>query len=256
MPVVDAMVVYECLYSDKHYLMIINNALYVKDNPDNYIAPFILQEAGITVDTTAKLHCTDPTVNDHSMYFKDEGLRVHFNITGVVSYFLTRKSSNEEINTLPVLYPTPDLPAWDPYDVKHEHMEDVMLDYKGNIVFEKERSLLLDLENDKTIDIDLEDVDFDIKVSAVFQNICEKMEFALGENVIPEPDPMLYDNTIALVNPIYDPIQLANSLQDRLSFEKFGISLGTHDPETDCILGAAHHDKPKGITPERLAQVF
>ena len=254
-PVVDAIVVYECPYSNQSYLLMIYNALYVAENPDNYISPFHIREAGVSVDTTAKLHCDDPCVDNHSMFFKEEGLRVHFNLDGIVSYFNTRKPTKEEIETLPSLDITPDLPAWDPYDTKYERMEDIMLDYEGNIIPEKERKSLLDFDNDG-MDVELQDVDFPVQISAVFQSICENMELALGEEYIENRDALFRDQVIGAVNPIYDEYELANALNDRCTFSKFAMSVGSMTSEPDFVIGASHHDKPKGITPERLAEVF
>ena len=212
-PIVDAMIVYECPYTGKSYLMMINNALYVGENPDNYISPFILREAGIEVDTTAKLHCKNPSIANHSMYFTEDDLRVHFNITGIVSYFMSRKPTPEEINELPVLYLTPDNQSWDPYDVKYEREEDVMLDHEGNIIPKKDRVTLLDLEDDG-MDIQLEDIDFDVAISALFHSVNLQSDIVLGEDKVHEYESCLQDRVIAAVDPIYDPVMLVNSLND------------------------------------------
>ena len=56
LPIVDAVIIYDCPYSLQSYMLMIRNALYVKDMEDNLIPPFLLREAGLTVDECAKIH--------------------------------------------------------------------------------------------------------------------------------------------------------------------------------------------------------
>ena len=255
-PVVDAVLLYECPFKNRSYLMVIHNALYVPSNPDNYIAPFLIREAEIEIDTKAKRHCLEPLVENHSMFFKEEDLRVHFGIVGIVSYFNTRKPTVQEIEELPILHLTPDRPSWDPYDVKYEREEDVMLDYEGNIVPEKERISLLDPDVEDS-DIIMSDVDFDVNISVISDvNEHKMLDIALGEDIVQEEAIELRDQTIGAINPIFDPGMLANALNDRLSLSKLGMAVGCVTADESYTIGASYHDKPKGITPERLAEVF
>ena len=254
-PVVDAIVLYECPYDGRKFLLVIHNALYVPDNADNYIAPFLLREAGIEVCTKAKLHCKDPVVDNHSMYFQDEDLRVHFNITGVVSYFSTRKPTVDEIRSLPALDLTPDQPSWDPYDTRWETAEGLMLDFEGQVIPAAERKELL--FQDMDIDVDNSDLDFDVQVcAAMFKPICDGVDYILGSNTFLMEDPMLEDQSVAAINPVLDPKQFANGLNDHVSYGNLGMAPGHLVSDPNIVIGTAYQDKPKGITAERLSKVF
>ena len=55
-PIVDAMIAYDCGRTNQVYLLILRNALYIEDMDDNLIPPFILQDAGLIVTDKAKIH--------------------------------------------------------------------------------------------------------------------------------------------------------------------------------------------------------
>ena len=68
LPIVDAIIIYDCPYSLQFYMLMIRNALYVKDMEGNLIPPFLLREAGLTVDECAKIHAhPQPTAQNHSI---------------------------------------------------------------------------------------------------------------------------------------------------------------------------------------------
>ena len=75
-PIVDAAVQYNCKFTGKSYLLIIHNALHVPSMENNLIPPFVMRETGISVDDTPKIHCDDPSVMNHSLFFKETGLRI------------------------------------------------------------------------------------------------------------------------------------------------------------------------------------
>ena len=49
-PIVDAAVAYDCLFSGRKILMVERNALYVESMDHNLVPPFIMREAGLEVD--------------------------------------------------------------------------------------------------------------------------------------------------------------------------------------------------------------
>ena len=255
-PIVDAMVTYECPYTNQSYLLVIHNALYVPENEDCYIAPFLMREAGLLVSDKAKQHCTEPTVEDHAVYVPAEELRISLAITGVVSYFSVRKPTESELQELPHIDLTPGLPSWDPYDVKYERREDVMLDFQGNIIPAEERLTLLDSDSDDNMYAELDDVDFGVTIDAVFQDVCDSMPYVLGDDEYDSLEHEIWDNTIAAINPALDPHEMANAMNERLCFSKLGMSVGSMVADPGFVVGATHQDKPKGISPERLAKVF
>eukprot|EP00957_Ditylum_brightwellii_P128393 9792090-Ditylum_brightwellii.AAC.1 len=53
---VDAALKYDCPHQDKSYLLLVRNTLHVPSMDHNLIPPFMLREAGITVNDTPKIH--------------------------------------------------------------------------------------------------------------------------------------------------------------------------------------------------------
>ena len=49
-PIVDAMIAYDCPRRNQVYLLILQNVLYIESMDDNLITPFILRETGIIVN--------------------------------------------------------------------------------------------------------------------------------------------------------------------------------------------------------------
>ena len=115
--------------------------------------------------TISKQHLPDPTAENHSIYFKDEELRTHLSITGIMSYFSVRKPTTEDLRELESLDLTPDLPSWDPCDVKYERREDVMLDFEGNVISKSDRITILDDEVDIGDSVELEDLYFGVDIA-------------------------------------------------------------------------------------------
>ena len=69
-PIVDAVLAYDCPYTAKTILLVVRNALFIKSMQHHLIPPFILREAGLQVKEIPKQHCQDPTVSDHSIYLQ------------------------------------------------------------------------------------------------------------------------------------------------------------------------------------------
>ena len=60
LPLVDAVIVYDCPYTMQSYLLMIRNALYVDTMQHNLIPPFLMREAGVEVNDIAKIHVKNP----------------------------------------------------------------------------------------------------------------------------------------------------------------------------------------------------
>jgi len=65
-PVVDAAILYEDPVSGKEHLLVVRNALYVEAMENNLVPPFIMREAGLTVNDVPKIQLNDPSVEDHT----------------------------------------------------------------------------------------------------------------------------------------------------------------------------------------------
>ena len=124
-PIVDAAVAYDCPYSMKTYLLTVRNALYVPSMTHNLIPPFIMREAGLTVNDVPRIHTkVDELTNEtHSIVAKESevgmDLRIPLRLDGIFSCFDTRKLTVQEVNDceyIETLKLTSESPDWDPYD--------------------------------------------------------------------------------------------------------------------------------------------
>ena len=68
-PLVDAAVQYDCPHSGTKHVVVIRNALYVPTMTNNLIPPFMIREAGVTVNDVAKIHLKDPGNLDREILF-------------------------------------------------------------------------------------------------------------------------------------------------------------------------------------------
>ena len=137
--VVNAMIQYDSPLDGKEYMLVIQNALQVPSMSNNLIPPFIMRENGIIVNECAKIHCEDPTREDHAIIFKGYDLRIPLRLHGIFSYFVTRKPDIEsvvdadepsicatEIYTLTPM-------KWNPHTDAYALNEESIVDWEGNI---------------------------------------------------------------------------------------------------------------------------
>ena len=96
-PIKDMVVAYDCPYQRKTFLLIFKNALHVPSMDHNLISPFIMEEAGLIVNSKPKIHSDDVSVDDHSFFDSATDLRVPFKLRGIFSYFETRSLTPDEI---------------------------------------------------------------------------------------------------------------------------------------------------------------
>ena len=95
--IVDAAVKYECPYSHVEAILVIRNALSFPSMEHNLIPPFMMREAGVTVSTTPKIQVSQPSVEDHSIFFPETGFRIPLSLEGVFSYFPTSKPMQDDL---------------------------------------------------------------------------------------------------------------------------------------------------------------
>ena len=119
----DAVIIYDDPYTLKSYLLMIRNALYVKDMSHNLIPPFLLREANLKVNECPKIHADCPTVEHHSIYFPEADLRIPLKLNGTFSFFHHRVPTYEEVDNLDVLFLTPDSSSWNPHSTHYAEEE-------------------------------------------------------------------------------------------------------------------------------------
>ena len=96
-PIVNAAVAYDSEITGETYILIVNNALYFQNMEENLIPPFMMRLAGIEVDECPKFLSRRPTESNHSMLFPDAGVRIPFQLDGIISYLPTRLPTNKEL---------------------------------------------------------------------------------------------------------------------------------------------------------------
>ena len=117
MDVVDAAVAYECEFTGKVLIMVIRNGLQLIEMKHNLLSLFIMRLAGLEVNEKPKFMKRNPTTKHHSIYFKENDIRLPLAIKGIVSFLPTRKPSQEEyLNITTRLELTHPFTEWDPHN--------------------------------------------------------------------------------------------------------------------------------------------
>ena len=140
-PIVDAALLYQAPFNGKETILVICNALYVESMQSNLIPPFIMREHGIRVCNTAKIHISDPDVDDHAIIIEDH-LRMPLQLHGTFSYFQTRKPTLNELNENDDVYTlTPE--HFNPHNDAYARNEALMLDWEENMINRSQRQQVL-----------------------------------------------------------------------------------------------------------------
>ena len=111
-PIVDAAIAYDCLFTHETYILIIRNTLYIETMQYNLIPPFIMREGGLIVNDIPKIHCDDPCIEDHCILFKDIDLRIPLQLNGILSYFNSKKPLPSELYDKDKGFITPNASEW------------------------------------------------------------------------------------------------------------------------------------------------
>ena len=114
----------------------------------NLIPPIMMRLAGLIVDECPKFLAPQPSETNHSVYFPQHDIRLHFHIEGIISYLPTRIPSNKELKEEEggYLLLTPNQPIWDPHTDVYRDQESSMIDYKGHLKPGKDRNELFEGE--------------------------------------------------------------------------------------------------------------
>ena len=72
------------------FSIVVRNGLHVPSIDHNLITPFIMRAGGIIVNDVPKIHCEDPTVDNHCVSFDHSDLWIPLQLNGVFSYFHSR----------------------------------------------------------------------------------------------------------------------------------------------------------------------
>ena len=149
-PIVDSVFQYDCQFENTSHLLIIRNALHVPAMKNDLIPSFIMREAGIQVNDTAKLHVDDPSTNDHEIIFPETRFRIALSFWGIFSYFPSNKP------TIEMLYKSEEVyllitQNWDPHTDAYVQNKENMLDWEGNIIMKEHHQQIILSEINKEL---------------------------------------------------------------------------------------------------------
>ena len=148
-PIVDGAIAYDCPYTGVTSILLVRNALHIPTMDHNLIPPFIMRAGGVTVNDVPKIHCVDPSTNDHCISFSGEALRIPLNLIGTFSYFHTRLPIYDELHNCDKFFITPDASDWNPHCESFEKNERTMLNFEGEMNGSSHRSTLpMEVEHD------------------------------------------------------------------------------------------------------------
>ena len=133
----DAAMCYDDPVTLRTYILVMRNALLIPTMNHNLLPPFLVREAGLFLDETPKHQAVSPSIDNHSIYDSRTGMRIHLQLQGIFSYFVTRPLSLEEQENweaYPLVSITPDGDSWDPHSSHFAEEEAAMVDHYGVLV--------------------------------------------------------------------------------------------------------------------------
>ena len=97
----------------------------------NLITPFIVHEAGLTLNDTAMIHLNEPYIDDHSIICPNSYLMIRIHIYGTFSLFSTQMTTPDEIldPASQVVVITPEGSSWNPQCTFYQFNEENHIDY-------------------------------------------------------------------------------------------------------------------------------
>ena len=213
-PVVDAAISYDCPYLHQTFILILRNSLYIPTLKHNLVPPFILREAGLTVNDTPKIHVPDPDTSDHSITFPTSNLRIPLQLWVIFSYFPSRTTTDDEIENSDKNIITPDGVNWDPYSTHFAINEDSLTDDEGMMRPKKiQKKHVLDAPPPPVPVTDFDSVVDSVAIGAYSAND------TLKEHTFDPGGEEGYVDTSLL--------DFANALNEEVEISKFKMSIGS-----------------------------
>ena len=237
---------------------------------NNLIPPFIMREAGIEVNEVPKIHAIEPSIEHHSIYFRQDNLRIPLALWGIFSYFPTRKPTEDDMSdNLNLLMLTPDGPDWNPHSDVYARNEEQFLDWKGDLIQPqyRQRVLIDDTDTDAFLsDLSGSSTDLTTSENLAIDHCCEQAlvmsttALCLNDHL---ETPAATSVQAGAINSTLDLTTFASNLVERGAYSKFGMSIGsmhcTIDDVNDLFtsdITATHAEPPKGVSAKHLAKVW
>ena len=137
MNVVDASIAYRCPQDDTTHILHFTDALYHPSMNHNLVPPFVLREAGFTVNDIPRIHCENVSNDSHCIIGEDKSLRIPLLLHGIFSYFLTSRPSEDEFHHATPRehhFLTPTNWTWNPNTDNWGNAERHFIDGDGNLI--------------------------------------------------------------------------------------------------------------------------
>ena len=93
-----------------------------------------MRAGGVIVNDIPKIQCTNPSINDHCIRFKDHELRIHLQLHRIFSFFHVHMPLVHELHECDKNFLTPDSSDWNPHCVSFENNERFMINFDGELV--------------------------------------------------------------------------------------------------------------------------
>ena len=90
-PVFHVAVACDCPITGNSTILIINNAIYIKEMEHNILPLVMMRLNGLLVDECPKFLCPNPTIETHSIFFSTENNRLPLALHCTTSYTSTRR---------------------------------------------------------------------------------------------------------------------------------------------------------------------
>jgi hypothetical protein len=219
----------------------------------NLLLPFIMRQAGITVDDTPKIHVDEPTTADHSITFPETGFRIPMSLWGIFSYFPTFPETGFRIpmslwgifSYFPTSKPTATTmqeseevylltpcSQFNPHDDAFAANEESTLDWEGNIVERKHRTqvLLGEIQEDESLTVSAAVSSVETRTIDLVLEAANASEERAGRSYQHIPrDADQISSILAEVSPLLDDVALYERLAARSDIGKFKASIGSTD---------------------------
>ena len=137
-PFVHVSVVYDCPITGNSTILIINNALYIREMENNILPPIMMPLNGLLMDEFPKFVCPNHTIETHYIFFFTENTQLPLALYGTTSYISTRRPNGmSEFNEHTNLVLTSENPVWDPSSSIYAQQESAMTNLNGEIITRK-----------------------------------------------------------------------------------------------------------------------
>ena len=266
----DVAIAYDDPYSLETYLLVMRNVLLIPSMDHNLLPPFLVREASLFLDETPKFQSTDVSLENHTIYDEVTGLRIHLQLNGTFSYFVSRSLTLEEQEhweNYPVVHLTPDSDQWDPHALHFAEAEAAMLDSSGEIVGQRKRNRNLFEEADISVLYaepctwdSLEEL-IDNQLSDVY-DLCDPL--SEDDEVMLTCDGIRAQ--IASLNTVFEPPIFSAVLIDQALISKVSMAMGSmtvddaacgvFEARVFSSLSAIAAGRSKGVTAEHLVKIW